>query len=570
MKQLRWQILIVVLALIAIGVLLLTQRSEQLTPVITNPEVSGPQPVTGGVYTEALIGNPGRLNPVLDFHNAVDRDVNRLLYSSLVNFDGRGLPVADLAESWGISQDGTVYNFSLKSNAVWHDGEPVTSEDVVFTVELLRNENLPIPADIQNFWNNVDVVALDTFLIQFELPEPFSPFLDYVTFGILPEHLLADISPESLVDDSFNLAPIGSGPIGSGPYRFDQWLADDGQITGVTLSAFDEFYNGRAFIDQFVFRYYATADEALNAYLANEVMGISQIPGQILQTALNEPGLNLYTGRLPQLTMVLLNLDNPRVAYLQDIVVRQALMMSINRQRLVDSLLQGQAIVADNPIFPGSWAFYDGVDSLAYSVDEATNLLRNADYTITSEGGSIREKEGIALSFTLLHPDDDKSSFAAQFIQRSWARIGVEVELESVDYETLVNDHLDRGEYDAALVDLSLFRSPDPDPYPFWHQAQINTGQNYSRWDDRSASEYLEQARLTSDLQERSRLYRNFQIRFARELPALMLYYPVYTYAVDAQVEGVSIGPLFDMSDRLSNASSWFLMADEVAPVPNP
>jgi len=129
-----------------------------------------------------------------------------------------------------------------------------------------------------------------------------------------------------------------------------------------------------------------------------------------------------------------------------------------------------------------------------------------------------------------------------------------------VPYDELVGLHLDTRLYQAALVDLNLSRSPDPDPYPFWHQAQISGGQNYARWDDRQASEYLEQARITVDLADRQRLYNNFQVRFSAELPALPLYYPVYTYAVTADVQGVSIGPLFDVSDRFSNITNWYLI----------
>jgi peptide/nickel transport system substrate-binding protein len=110
-------------------------------------------------------------------------------------------------------------------------------------------------------------------------------------------------------------------------------------------------------------------------------------------------------------------------------------------------------------------------------------------------------------------------------------------------------------------VDLNLARYPDPDPYPFWHQTQITGGQNYSKWDDRQASEYLEQARVVVDLAERTRLYRNFQVRFNQELPALPLFYPVYNYAVDKEVQGVRMGPLFDSSDRLTTLPSWFLIA---------
>ena len=172
MKRLRWQLLIVVLALVAIAVLLFIQK-----PVVeTVSEV--PEPVAGGAYTEALIGEFSRFNPVLDFYNSVDRDVDRLIFSSLIRFDATGLAQSDLAESWGISRDGTVYNVSLNPNARWHDGEPVTAADVVFTVDLLRSPELPIPDDLLRLWEDVEVEALDDYTLQFRLPEPFAPFLD--------------------------------------------------------------------------------------------------------------------------------------------------------------------------------------------------------------------------------------------------------------------------------------------------------------------------------------------------------------------------------------------------------
>jgi peptide/nickel transport system substrate-binding protein len=301
-------------------------------------------------------------------------------------------------------------------------------------------------------------------------------------------------------------------------------------------------------------------------------MGLSRVPLEILEDALAESDLNLYTSRLPQVTMVLFNLDRQSVPFFQELEVRQALLKSINRQRLIDSLLMGQGIIADTPIFPGTWAYFEGIARIEFSPEEAASLLRTAGYTIPAEGGITRQRDQVSLSFTLLHPDDPFMSLAAQFIQQSWARIGVTVQLEAVPYEELVDQRLLTGSYEAALVDLSLFRSPDPDPYPFWHQTQIGTGQNYARWDDRSASEYLEQARLTEDLNERIRLYRNFQVLFNRELPALLLYYPVYTYAVDEQIEGLTLGPLFDLSDRLAGASDWFLLEGEpsLAPTPTP
>jgi len=221
MKKLRWQILIVFLALVAIGFLLLGQQPS-LLPVV--PEI---KPVTGGEYTEGLVGSIGRLNPVLDHLNPVDRDVDRLIYSRLINFDDRGLPQYDLVESMGISQDGKIYNFSLRDNLVWHDGEPLTTEDIIFTIELLRDENIPTPDDIRELWNSVEAIPLNEQTLQLRIPESFSPFLDYLTFGILPKHLLEGFSPEDIVDAEFNLFPIGSGP-----YQFDQYIVDEGQIVG--------------------------------------------------------------------------------------------------------------------------------------------------------------------------------------------------------------------------------------------------------------------------------------------------------------------------------------------------
>jgi peptide/nickel transport system substrate-binding protein len=272
--------------------------------------------------------------------------------------------------------------------------------------------------------------------------------------------------------------------------------------------------------------------------------------------------LNFYTTRLPELTLIFLNLDNPAVPFFQEVAVRKSLLMGISRQRLVDRVLDGQAIIADGPIFPNVWAYYEGIERVPYDRDSAIDLLRAADYTIPAEGGSVRTKEDVRLSFTLLHPEGETIAALADLIKRDWERLGVQVILEAVPYEILVREHLDTRLYEAALVDLNFSRSPDPDPYPFWHQTQATGGQNYALWNDRQASEYLEQARIIVDPLERTRLYRNFQVRFVDELPALPLFYPVYSYAVDSQVQGVRIGPLLEPSDRFDTVTKWFLFSE--------
>ncbi|MEJ2599873.1 MAG: ABC transporter substrate-binding protein [Anaerolineales bacterium] len=559
MKKLRWQLLVVLLALAAITFLLLNQQAPVLPGVVDQPN----QPTTGGVYSEALIGSFGRLNPLLDYYNSADQAVDRLIYSGLIRFDDQGIPQGDLADSWGISQDGKVYNFSLRSDAVWQDGQPVTSDDVIFTIDQLRDDKSPLPSDIRDFWKQVDVKALDSKTLQFRLPEAFAPFMDYLAFGVLPKHKLANLTSEQIAQAPFNMQPVGSGP-----FQFDRLIVQNGQIQGVTLTRFDKYYGKKPFIDGVTFRYYKDSAAALDAYDKGDVLGVSQVTTDVLQKAMKEPNLNLYTGRLPRLALVYLNLGNDSLPFFQDASIRRALLMGINRQWIVDRLLGSQAIVADGPIFPGTWAYYEGIEHLDYDPDAAISILKKAGYTIPAQGGNVRAKEDTAMKFDLVYPDQGAFPDIAKEIQKNWKELGVEVSLKGVAYSDLVKNYLEPRTYEAALVDLNFSRSPDPDPYPFWHQTQITGGQNYAKWDDRQASEYLEQARITTDLGERAKRYRNFQVRFTNEMPALPLYYPVYTYGVDAQVKGVRMGPLFDPSDRFSTITAWYFQEQRATQVP--
>lgn len=548
MKKLRWQISIVLVTLIVVAVLLLSQQESALIPIL-------PQPAAGGVYTEALIGTPSRFNPLLDWNNQPDRDVDRLLFSGLIRFDARGLPVPDLAESWGVSQDGTIYNFALRPNAIWHDGSPVTAEDVLFTIELIKSQSSFFPQDVKDLWAEVEIKKLSDKSLKFTLPEPYAPFLDYLTFGILPQHVLGNLPVEQILDAPFNLSPVGSGP-----YKFERIMVGGGQITGVVLTAFDGYYGQKPFISQIVFRYYADAPSALDAYRTGEVMGIGQITSDILNDALAEPNLSIYTSRQPMLSLVLLNHNNPETPFFQDKEVRRALVMGLNRQRLIDRLLNGQAIVADSPILPGSWAYYDGVEHIGYDPEGAIALLKKAGYTLPAGESTVRVKENQRLAFVLLHPNTPQHTALAQAIQQDWKEIGVEVELQPLPYDQLIAASLTPRAYQAALIDLNLTRTPDPDPYPFWHQAEATGGQNYAQWDNRPASEYLEQARTQTDFAARARLYRNFQVVFSAEQPAILLYYPVYSYGINAEVQGVQMPPLYDPSDRLNNLPEWYLL----------
>lgn len=558
MKRLRWQIIVVAVTVVIVALLLLSQQPISI-PIL-------PEAAAGGVYTEALIGSMGRLNPVLDWNNPADRDINRLIFSGLMRFDSHGLPEPDLAESWGASSDGMQYNFSIRPNAVWHDGQPVTSDDVIFTIEAIKSSGSLFPQDIKDLWSQILVKKLDDKTIQFKLPEPFAPFLDYATFGILPKHLLESVPADQLANADFNIKPIGTGP-----YKFDRLMTSGGQITGVVLAVNKDYYLQRPFIEQIVFRFYPDSASAFDAYKQGEVLGVSRLTQDVLPSALKEPGLSVYASRLPQLGLVFLNLNNPAVPFLQSAKVRHALMLGINRSQIVSRILQGQAIIADSPILPGSWAYYNEIDHFEYDPDMAASLLKGEGYVIPAGGGDVRAKDGQPLSFTLVHPDDKIHTQIAQAIQTNWALIGVHIDLQAVTYDSLLKDFLTPRNYQAALADLNTARTPDPDPYLFWHQSEATGGQNYSQWDNRTASEFLETARTTADFDTRARLYRNFQVVFTKDLPSLPLYYPVYSYGVDAQVQGVQVPPMNDFSDRLALINEWYLVTRrtlEKTPVP--
>lgn len=542
--------MIILVTGLVVGILLILQ---QMNP--GEAAESTPAPISGGVYTEALVGEFLRLNPVLDLYNPADHAVDQLIFNGLVRFDSQGIPQTDLAESWGISQDGTVYNFSLRTDVYWHDGEPFTSEDVLYTSGLLQSQHGLIPADLRNFWAEVEVVALSDSQIQFRLPEPYAPFLDYLNFGILPEHVLGGMGIDEIIDDPYNLAPIGTGP-----FRFQRLLVENDQIVGVVLEAFDAYFLDRPFLDEFIFRYYPTSEEALAAYSRGEVEGVGEVDASILDQVLAEPDLSIYTAREPLLTMVYLNLDNAEVGFLQEPDFRQSLMMSIDRDLIIENVYGGQAVKANGAIMPGTWAYYSDLEVIDHDVLQAQTLFEATGVTLDEEGGGYKTQDGLDVALTLLYPDTTEHAAIAQMIQKNWEVLGIGVTLAAKPYEEVLAD-LAARDYQTALVDINLTRSPDPDPYPFWGQAQLLTGQNYAEWNNRSASEYLEQARMTVDMAERQLLYRNFQVLFMREMPSLPLFYPVYTYAVSADINGINFGPIFEPGDRFNNVQEWYILS---------
>jgi peptide/nickel transport system substrate-binding protein len=552
MRNLRWQLLIAVGGLILILSYLLSQAPPQVS-------ISTPAPVSGGIYREALIGTISRLNPILDFNNQVDHDINELLYRGLITFDSRGIPLPDLAESWAVSADATLYTFTLRKDILWHDGEPVRSSDVLYTFSKYQDADYPGPADYQSFWEEIKIVELDERTIQFQLPEPFAPFIDFLSVGLLPEHLLRGVSAGELIDHPFNTEPIGTGP-----FKFNRFMLNEEKIEGVELQAFDQFYQGRPYLDEFIFHFFPDEATAFQAYLNGEVIGISHVSGAMLDQALEIPTLNLHSARLPKIYVIFLNLNHPQKEFFSEKLFRRALLQSINRQWIIDTVLDGQAIIAPGPIFPSTWAYLDKLVPWAFDILEANSLLQDLGWELP-EGASPntpeyqRKKEDINLTFSLVHASNELHTSLAEAVAASWAQIGVQVELVSVEPEEILSTYLEPRDFEAVLTVIDLSSFSDPDPYPFWHDSQVETGQNYAGFTDRNISIWLEKARTTSDLATRADLYKSFQFRFNDQLPALILFSPIYNYAIDTDILGVSVGPMYDPSDRFQNVLDWFI-----------
>jgi peptide/nickel transport system substrate-binding protein len=275
------------------------------------------------------------------------------------------------------------------------------------------------------------------------------------------------------------------------------------------------------------------------------------------------PTLDLLSAPTAEYAGVFFNLRRSELGYADDSAVRRALMHAIDRQAIVDVALDGQAIVAQGPLLPETWAHSDLAPQYAYDPDLAEDLLDDAGWRRRGIVDDWRRKGGKRLEFTLLASSEPQRLAVAEMVIEQWAAVGVTVTLQTGSPPE-VRQALEARDFDAVLVTMAL--PGDPDPYPFWHETQVEVGQNYTGIAHRRISEVIEQARVLvgGDREARLRLYEEFQKLFAEEMPALLLYTPVYTYGVDERIHNVQIGPLVHASDRFRTVADWWMVPRRV------
>jgi peptide/nickel transport system substrate-binding protein len=559
MVHIRWQALIAVLGILFVGTLL-AYFAFGLSTVA--------QADYGGTYIEGVAGTPNIVNPLFNQFNPVDRDLSALIFNGLARADERGVIKPDLARSWDISPDGLIYTFTLRSDVTWSDGAPFSAADVVYTIQTIQSSDYPGLTDIASLWRTVAITEVNPTTVRMQLSEPFAPFLDYVTIGILPSHLLQDISASDLPTAQFSRQPIGTGP-----FVLDELTSDH-----ASLSPNPRYYGQRPYLGTLQFKFYKDGEEAvLAAYERGEIEGIAQVTPELLERARALPKLDLQSAQLSGLTLVFFNLSKPQF---QDKLVRQALLYGMNRQKIIDKVLQGQGILGSGPILPNSWAYDEAIKKYPYDPLRAAELLDQAGWKDTNADG-VREKGGDQLAFTLVtNTDDPTRAQIAQQLADDWKAIGANVQVQLVPSPSLVQDSLRPRNFDAVLFGVAQLPA-DPDPYALWHSTQTpdksDAGRNYSGWENPAADDLLQEARRTTDLAARTDLYRQFQTLFMDDVPAAILYYPVYTYGIDQRLHGVQLAPLLDASDRFRNISQWYintrrviLSESQARPAPTP
>jgi peptide/nickel transport system substrate-binding protein len=541
------------LALLGIAlILVILVRSVREEP--TNAPQTEEVPVAGGTYIEGILGFSETINPILAppmvQANPVDQDLSALVFDGLTSLDETGQISPCLALSWTAAKDGTVYEFKLRPDVVWQDGVPFTAADVAFTVQAMQDPNYQGAPALSELWRNVTVEQLDSHGVRFTLQEPFPSFLYYTTIGILPAHLLSDVPAAELPADGFSTEQ----PVGTGRFMVESISPDR-----VVLVANPNYWGSKPFLERLETRFFGDWESLLQAYERDEIHGFHPPSLQDLPDLLQLPDLRFYSAQSTGYGIIYLNLKREPLPFFQQKEIRQALLYALDRQSLIDEALKGRGLIADSPISPITWVYDPAVRQYRYDPERAIGLL-DASGWLDSDGDGIRDKEGVKLAFTLLTSDDPIMTQMAEEIVGQWRAVGVEVTIRSVSGEASTYFIRSRN-FDAALTEIGL--TADPDPYPLWHSTQAESGQNFSGFANEEADLVMEEGRLTADPKRSTELYNTFQQIFAEEVPSLLIYYPIYTYAVDAQVRQVQLSPLLRSSDRFRNIQDWYIQTEE-------
>ena len=489
------------------------------------------------------------LNPMIQ-PRTPDSNVQCLIFDYLVIPDENLNYVGDLAESWDISDDGTVYTFHLQEGVKWHDGEDFNADDVVFTLTALAspeytggNEGrvMSIVGASEYQAGTADSVEgikkIDDYTVEITLASPNAAFLSNMYVAILPEHILGEESPADWGNDDFNRAPIGTGK-----YKFVEWEA--GQY--ISLERNDEYFGTMPSIENVVVQF--GADTTLVAALLNgEIDVLYNLPATEIENVEAVDGVGVYNYEMMSVYYIGLNQLDPD---LSDLRVRQALAYALDKQTIVDTVYGETATVA-NDIFPDNhWSHNPDVTVYEYNPEKAMALLEEAGYTMNDSTGYY-EKDGETLHLTYDMSTSTDGRQVAALIQQYWKAIGVEMEVIEQDFATLAYSKLlpnNATEETTAesfqCYTLGFGVEADPEEYNAYLSTSTGAGSwNFIHYSNPQVDELFQQQLLETDPDARADCFHQIAQIISDDVPWI----PLYNKATSA-----------GLSDRVQNFAADF------------
>ena len=545
-----------------------------------DPAPSG-QPSVAPVapYREGVLGRPTNINP-LAARTQADRDLIALVFPGLVGRDDEGRPDPALARTWTSTDDGSSWTFTLDPAARWQDGEPLTADDVVFTIETLQDPEFHGPG--AGSWTGITASAVDAATVRFELTTPLGGFLDLATQPIAPAHLLADTPAGSMADD-----PFGESPIGSGPYTVVELDRDHAVLELSSLVAAPApgaasplagrstdplatarptpaSSNTQVVIPRLEFRYFDEAEPLEAAFRAGVLDAVSGLDPAAAAALADGAGARTLRNPSTTLTSIVLNLRPTQPAF-ADPRTRAALLGAIDRERIVTVAYGGLATRADGLVPASSWAF-DGAVSLPVRRDlkAATKALTDAGWTKAKDGWRrvATDKEPQTLELLVADRAVNPVHFAiASQAAADWKALGFAVDVVERDPGILATDHIRTGDFELAVIEIAI--GHDPDLYPLLASSQTRTGgANVIGLQDPALDALLETARAPGAEAARTAAYAALQTRLAGGTYVLPIAWPEEVVVLTDRVVGPSPREVADGSERFGDVLTWRLADD--------
>ncbi len=535
--------------LIAWLLLLIVLISLNAIQIIFNQNyVSTLQPRSEGAYGEGVLGPLDSLNPLFASSDA-EISATKLLFSSLLVYDNAGHLQGDAAQNYTISDNGKVYTVNLRPNLKWHDGHPVTAEDVVFTVQTMQD---PLVSARQfSSWQGIKVIANGKQQIAFTLPTSYAPFASAMTFPILPKHILGKIPPEQLQENNFD-----NHPVGSGPFKFlDIQTIDAGKDKKVLETArYQDYWAGPSKLARFSLYAYGSRDDLAKAVQLREINAASGV--RVDAKGLSSADIALNNG-----VFAIFKTDS---GILKDKIIRKALVQSIDRQELRKQLGVSKAL--EGPIINSQTPLANKVLQPAYDTKVAEQQLEASGWLKDKKG--IRQKADQSLELRVVSVDTVNYKKVVNALAKQWRKQGIKVQIQLIDPEQIQQIILQPRAFDVLVYELSM--GGDPDSYAFWHSSQISTtGLNFANYNSPAADDALITARGRSSMALRDPKYAAFARRWVDDVPAAALYRSSLRYTTTEGTQSIqNLDSLVNPTDRFYGVIDWSSEQSQVYSTP--